>query len=221
MLDNKYIDVMTFKQGDRNVVIAIKKFLSETKKKYVAFVDEGCEIIEQPFNELDLENNNEELIELKVLDEITGETVFARNLTGLARLNAIFPTRKDQQATGIKPYIPDLVLYRTDHLKAIMTHVPSQVHNLNFGLRYFIQILSYTLDRTTNRTVAMFNDKVYAKVKPLQYTKMQVSASAEYIARLLNDMGLRAAFYESFIYWSRNSLGASKLRNEKKEEDKK
>jgi hypothetical protein len=62
--------------------------------------------------------------------------------------------------------------------------------------------LFYFHRRDTNREVKALNDKTYAIVHPVQYKKTHVSASAQYVSKIISDAGIKTPMYEGYIYWS-------------------
>jgi len=201
-MQNKDIDFFLYEYDGTNILDKFKTFLSSATKKYVTLIPSYLTVLKKPVEELDLSNKTADIIELRVLDRESGEAVYGRNLTGLARLNAMFPTRQEQKTTGIKPYYPEFALYRTEFIKNALQHLPLGMRHLNWGLLFAIQVIIYFYKAHENKTVEMLNDKTYAEVNKVVYKKVEIASSAEYVSKLLSQIGVKTPYFESYNYWS-------------------
>ena len=204
-MQNKDIDFFEYQYDGTNILDKFKQFLGKATKKYVALIPSYLTVLEKPVEELNLSGKSADIIELRVLDRESGEAIYGRNLTGLARLNAMFPTRQEQVKTGIKPYYPEFALYRTEFIKNALHHLPLGMRHLNWGLLFAIQVIIYFYKGHENKAVEMLNDKTYAEVNKVVYKKVEIASSAEYVSKLLSQIGVKTPYFESYNYWS-NSL---------------
>ena len=209
-MENKDIDFYEYKYDGLNIMDNLKIFLGKATKKYVAVVPSYVTLLE-PMKTLDVSGCNADIIELKVLNRSTGEPIFGRNLTGLARLNAMFPPRKDQVSTGIKPYYPELALYKTEYMKRALAHMPLGMKHLNWGVPFVIQVIMYFYKGHETKTVEALNDKIYGEIDKVEYKKVEIASSAQYVSKLLSQIGVKTPYYESYMYWSNSIVMTGKL----------
>jgi hypothetical protein len=216
---NEYLSIYKYKHDDIKIVDIIREMLGKEEKPFVMIIDDSMSLYSARIRELNLYKYIAfEMVELTYTDA-TGKflgieecPVEARELGKVERLQAIFPPRIKQINEAAKPYIPMLCCYATKFLKATISHIPQNLHYLNFGFLYLLQIIAYIKDVGVDRKQAAVNDQSYGiRHNITKATKPQVATSCEYIARILQDAGIRTEFYESFAYWSKEILKRAKV----------
>lgn len=204
-IEHQDIDVFQYKLMNIDIIENLKVFVNNSDKKYVLIVSDEVLLNPNSFKELDLSSTNSDIVELKSLDKDTGIVNYAGNLTGAQRLMKIFPTIQEQDEHEVTPRIPRIVLYKRELLNTLLTHIPINARRLNYALDYLLEVL-INCDFKVNRSVEVFNDKIYGEYSKITCKKVFVSESLLYIDRILVNLGIKSDYYKSFVYWSKEEI---------------